>query len=204
MNIHSVMTDLSRATSEEGRSLKREAILEAALELFSERGFDGTAVPLIAEKAGIGAGTVYRYFESKEAIVNALYQQYKRELADRTMRGLRPEQSAREQFHVYWTTMLAFVRENTKAFEFLELHHHSPYLDEASRKLEQKIHAMAHARFEEFRRQRVVKNIEPEILMSIAHGAFVGLVKSCGQQRLALSDEAMESAEQCVWEAIRG
>src|SRR5690606_27876447 len=52
---------------------KREAILHAALELFVERGFWGTAVPEIAEKAGVGAGTIYRYFESKEALVNALY-----------------------------------------------------------------------------------------------------------------------------------
>ena len=198
------MAELSRATTEEGRSLKREAILEAALELFSERGFHGTAVPLIAEKAGIGAGTVYRYFESKEAIVNALYQHHKRDLADRMVRGIRAEQAPREQFHHYWAILLAFVRENPKAFEFLELHHHSPYLDEASRALEQQIFALARSRFEEFRRQRVVKDVQPEILMSIAHGAFVGLVKACGQERLVLSEKAMADAEQCVWEAIRG
>ena len=58
---------------------RREAILAAALELFSERGFHGTAVPLVAEKAGVGAGTLYRYFESKEALVNALYQRWKGE-----------------------------------------------------------------------------------------------------------------------------
>jgi hypothetical protein len=40
--------------------------------------------------------------------------------------------------------------------------------------------------------------------MSIAHGAFVGLVKACGQARLTLSQDAMDTAEQCVWEAIRG
>ena len=44
---------------------KREAILEAALELFAERGFHGTAVPLIAAKAHVGAGTIYRHFKDK-------------------------------------------------------------------------------------------------------------------------------------------
>ena len=47
---------------------KREAILRAALELFAERTFDGTPVPLIAERADVGAGTIYRYFASKEDI----------------------------------------------------------------------------------------------------------------------------------------
>src|SRR5262245_2337940 len=159
MNIHSVVTELSRATTDEGRSLKREAILEAALELFAERGFHGTAVPLIADKAGIGAGTVYRYFESKEAIVNALYQRHKQDLADRMLKGIDPKTSPREQFHAYWTILLAFVQENPKAFEFLELHHHSPYLDHSSRTLEHQLFMMARARFESFRRQRVVKDV---------------------------------------------
>jgi AcrR family transcriptional regulator len=198
------VTELSRATTESGRSLKRDAILEASLALFAELGFHGTAVPLIADKARIGAGTVYRYFESKEAIVNALYQQHKQVLAERMMAAIRPEQSPREQFHQYWATLLAFVRENPKAYEFLELHHHSPYLDDASRALEERLHHMARARFVEFRKQRVVKDIEPEVLMSIAHGAFVGLVKAWGHGRLALSAEEMQLAEQCVWEAIRG
>ena len=56
---------------------KREAITAAALELFVERGFYGTAVPEIADLAGVGAGTIYRYFESKEALVNAIYREQK-------------------------------------------------------------------------------------------------------------------------------
>jgi TetR/AcrR family transcriptional regulator, repressor of fatR-cypB operon len=51
---------------------KREAILNAALQLFTEFGFHGTAMPQVAERAGVGAGTIYRYFTSKEALVNTL------------------------------------------------------------------------------------------------------------------------------------
>ena len=63
---------------------KREAIMQAALELFVERGFYGTAVPEIADRAGVGAGTIYRYFESKEALVNALYREQKMRVRART------------------------------------------------------------------------------------------------------------------------
>ena len=52
---------------------KREAILAAALDLFNERSFNGTPMPLVAERAGVGAGTIYRYFESKEALGNVVY-----------------------------------------------------------------------------------------------------------------------------------
>ena len=43
------------------------------MQLFAERGYDGTTIPMIAEKANVGAGTIYRYFENKEALVNSLF-----------------------------------------------------------------------------------------------------------------------------------
>lgn len=46
-------------------------ILRAALELFAERGYHATNVPLIAEHARVSVGTLYHYFENKEHVVTA-------------------------------------------------------------------------------------------------------------------------------------
>src|SRR6185503_418939 len=85
-----------RASQRATATDKREAIMTAALELFVERGFFGTAVPEIADKAGVGAGTIYRYFESKEALVNELYRQEKRLFAERVMHDFPTTTIARE------------------------------------------------------------------------------------------------------------
>jgi AcrR family transcriptional regulator len=45
---------------------KRQAILEQAIRTFAEVGFRGTDVQVIADRAGVGKGTVYRYFHCKE------------------------------------------------------------------------------------------------------------------------------------------
>ena len=45
---------------------KRHAILEQAIRTFAELGFRGSDVQVIADRAGVGKGTVYRYFHSKE------------------------------------------------------------------------------------------------------------------------------------------
>jgi AcrR family transcriptional regulator len=201
MNIHSSVVANEAGVAQGGN--KREQIMAAALELFAERGFHGTAVPLIAEKAGVGAGTVYRYFDSKEAIVNALYQHHKKAIGARVLARISPGQPPREQFHNYWTTMSAFARENPAAHQFLELHHHSPYLDEVSRGVEERLLGLARASFQRFREQQVVKDVEPEILMALVHGAFVGMFKACYQRQLEVTDETLAIAEQCVWEAIR-
>jgi len=54
------------------RELRREQILEVALELFASHGFHPTSIGLIAEKAGISKGLMYNYFESKEELVLAI------------------------------------------------------------------------------------------------------------------------------------
>ena len=52
-----------------------EEILNAALELFTEKGFAATRMDDVASSAGISKGTLYNYFESKESIFHAVVQE---------------------------------------------------------------------------------------------------------------------------------
>jgi AcrR family transcriptional regulator len=52
---------------------REQQILQAAEELFYERGFDATGVDAIAEKAGITGGAIYRHFASKDEILGVLF-----------------------------------------------------------------------------------------------------------------------------------
>ncbi|MBP7779738.1 MAG: TetR/AcrR family transcriptional regulator [Acidobacteria bacterium] len=54
----------------------RTAILDAALELFSHRGYGATSMRDIAGKAGVSTGSVYHHFQDKEAIFLALLEQF--------------------------------------------------------------------------------------------------------------------------------
>src|SRR5919107_2780174 len=51
----------------------RERILEAALALFADRGYEATTMREVARKAGTSLGLAYRYFASKEEFALALY-----------------------------------------------------------------------------------------------------------------------------------
>lgn len=51
---------------------RREAIVAAAEALFAERGFAETSMADIVEASGVSTGTVYRYFDNKEAVVMAV------------------------------------------------------------------------------------------------------------------------------------
>ena len=182
---------------------RRQAVLDAALELFTERGFDGTAVPEIAKRARVGTGTVYRYFESKEAIVNTLYRAHKRALMTSILDRLDPALPARERLRIYWQGMATFAHDHPQAFRFPELHHHSPYLDADSLALEQQAIAIARATFEHLRELQIVKDVPAGVVMAIVHGSFVGMIKARDGGYLDLTPEAVDVAEQCVWEAVR-
>ena len=49
----------------------RKAIMQAAVQLFSEKGFEKTSIEELARKANIGKGTVYSYFQTKSDILHA-------------------------------------------------------------------------------------------------------------------------------------
>ena len=50
----------------------KDRILDSALTLFSEKGYDGVGVDLIAEKAGLKGPSLYKHFKGKEEILDAL------------------------------------------------------------------------------------------------------------------------------------
>lgn len=54
---------------------RRQAILDAALDAFAERGFQGASVREIARAVGVNEATLYHYFDSKAAILDAVIDQ---------------------------------------------------------------------------------------------------------------------------------
>jgi len=182
---------------------KAEAILAAALELFVERGFHGTAVPLVAEKAGVSAGTLYHYFESKEALVNVLYRKWKAAIAQRVFDGFPADKPPREQFRTVWQRMAEFALAHPREFAFLELHYHGAYLDQESNAMEAHLLEFAAAMIKKAQAEQALKQQPHEVLLAFSNGAFIGLFRASVEGRVELTMELLMAAEQCCWEAIR-
>jgi AcrR family transcriptional regulator len=54
---------------------RKKQILAAAVEVFAERGFHRTRVSDIAKRAGVAYGLIYHYFDSKDAVLNAVFEE---------------------------------------------------------------------------------------------------------------------------------
>ncbi len=181
---------------------RRESILEAALACFVERGFHGTAIPQIAEAANIAAGTIYHYFDSKEALVNALYRQWKSTVSQRVFMAFPATAPAREQFRTMWNEMVAFATSAPMAFAFIELHNHTSYLDAESLAIDRNIREFAYAMIQRAQREGIVKPLDAKVLMELVFGAFVGMMRASWEKRIELSADVNRDAEQACWDAI--
>jgi AcrR family transcriptional regulator len=183
---------------------KREVILAAALELFSERGYAATAVPLIAEHAGVGAGTIYRYFESKEGVVTALWRTWTERLSRRVLDGFPLDAPPRDQLAAFVGRLAAFVAENPRAFAFLELHDPRPFVDERALAPDDRLRELAVQIIEAHRRRGAIADLPPELLVSVIHGACVGVLRAARTGHLAATPELLDATVRCLWEGIGG
>jgi AcrR family transcriptional regulator len=178
---------------------KREAVHSAALLLFTERGFAGTSVPMIAEHASVGVGTIYRYFESKETLVNSIYQTWKQRLMDALTSDFPPGAPGRAHFSLLWNRLAQFAQVHPIAFAFLEMHHHTPYLDPSNIALTTALTDFLRGFVAQSDR---LKPLPPDLLIALVFGGFVGLFKSVRAGEISFTPEVLSAAEACCWDAI--
>ena len=69
------MSPRTTTQNQEIRAITKAKLLQAALELFAARGYSATTVDAIAEVAGVSAGLLYYHFDSKPAVLQAIFEQ---------------------------------------------------------------------------------------------------------------------------------
>jgi len=84
---------------------KKEDILNTTLRLVIEKGIHNTPMSLIAEEAGVGMGTIYNYFASKEELINALYLKLKEDEAEYMLKNFKSGMAVRQSFFFFWTNI---------------------------------------------------------------------------------------------------
>lgn len=182
---------------------KRQTILEAAVHLFAGRGFHGTPVPMVAEKAKVGLGTIYRYFADKEVLVNEVYRHYKIEFSTAIIASFPVDGSPREQLRSLWRAMTQYATANPDVVRFCELHHHADYLDRESLALEDRLLTQFVNMLDEAKNSAGIKDMAGGVLFAIVWGSFLTMMRGIWEGRILNTQENMSDAEACVWDAIR-
>src|SRR5579872_5228716 len=94
------------------RARNKKAILDAAITIFREKGFDGASIAEIAARAGLPKANVYYYFGNKETIYQTIIGDLIREW-DKALAHLTPEREPAEALAAYIRAKLEFSRRHT-------------------------------------------------------------------------------------------
>ncbi len=193
------MPKISAVHGKREPEVKQQAVLDAALDIFAESGVFGASMPAIAKRAKVGTGTIYRYFPSKEALVNAVYLREKlmlRQILEAVQAHLAPKVA----FDGIWKRLVDYVRRRPQGFRFLEMQDHLPYLDADSRALEAEILTGVAGFFAGLQHEGVVRrDLRPDVLLALIWGAFVNLFKAERGGYLRLTDSDIAAARDATW-----
>lgn len=185
---------------------KRDEIVRAALELIAEHGFHGAPMAMIAERAGVGAGTIYRYFENKDVLITELY----RELEERSnpiiKEGYAPEKPIRERFLHLSTALLHYFIGNPLDFRFLEQFFNSPYgvVCRRDKLLGTKEGCdVFRELFEDGVAQQVMKELPLVILFALAFGPLLAVARDHILGFVMLDDPMIDLTVEACWDGVR-
>jgi AcrR family transcriptional regulator len=99
---------------------KKGRIMDAALKIFSRDGYHRATVEAIAELAGVGKGSVYRFFTSKEDLIRILLVERSSQILDYVNHVLSIEMDLAEQIQVVIQAWVDFIADNPELYLLIQ------------------------------------------------------------------------------------
>lgn len=107
---------------------KREAIWEAAIELFATKGIDATTTREIARLADTAEGNIYRHFKNKDDLIRQLFEESAAALHAFLLEAVGEESDPKERLRRLLRAIFDFADEHPSVFAFLVTAPHSEFV----------------------------------------------------------------------------
>ena len=201
MNVHSVLWGICMSKQD-----KREEIVRAALELIAEHGFHGAPMAMIAARAGVGAGTIYRYFENKEVMIAELFRELEERSNQLLQKGFSIENPLRERFIHLCTALIRYFIEYPLEYRFIEQFFNSPYgvAYRRDKLLGTKEGCNVFKElFEDGISRQVMKDLPLVILFDLAFGPILAVARDHILGFITLEDILISRTIEACWDAIQ-
>ncbi len=195
------MTDTLTDPGEPGVT-KADAIRAATLRLVARRGLHDAPISAIAREAGVAVGTAYLYFESKEALLNALYLEL---VGDRDRVGSDPADAAlppRERLWRAWSSQARWHLENRDASSFIQQCEASGILTAETRAREVEMHAAGVASFAEAVRTRLLRDVPIQVFYALFMGPVLVLARMQESREIEITEEILRRTFDGVARAV--
>ncbi len=185
---------------------KREDIIHAAMTLIAEQGFYGAPMSLIAEKAGVGVGSIYRYFENRDVLIKTIYKEEEEKLVAFLLEKYPYGHPVKECFFHIGAGVIDYFTQNPMDFKFSEQFHNSPY-GEANRR--DRIFASTDQPdifmelYERGRSMQVLKNIPPAIFFNLMFAPIIWSVRDHILGMVKLDESLARLIVGSCWDSVK-
>lgn len=177
--------------------------MNAALDLIAENGFHASPTSLIAKNAGVGMGTIYRYFENKDALIEAIHQETHEKLITEIFSEDSEKQPVRERFIRVFTNLIKYMIRYPHISKFLEQYYNSPYgIDKKREKLSSGDDPFGKL-MNYAKSQHIIKNLDNHVLHAIAFGPFIFLLKDHIAGFIQIDDEMIGKIVEACWDGLK-
>ena len=184
---------------------KKEKILRAALKLFVEFGFHGTPTSKIAEVAEISNGSLFRYFNTKDDLIVALYINIKNELSEYLSDKIGINKDIKERFRNLYIHSLLWQLKHRDEHYFIQQFQYSPHMKliTSNNLLEQSHLPMS--LFEEGFRKKIFKKYPMEMIYSLSRSLMNGMYDYLNDQKKPIKEQKilLNEAFEISWSALR-
>jgi TetR/AcrR family transcriptional regulator, repressor of fatR-cypB operon len=181
---------------------KRQAILQAMLELVAERGFHDAPMSMVAKRAGASAGIIYHYFPSKDDLIRALYLHVKAKMGRFLVEGQISGMPAERAFRRVWMNAYRFYRTHRQEVKFLDQYENSPYCGTSSDVdalvRQDRNFALLVNLFRPRNAGGPLKDLPPEALQELSLGVAARLAK----RAKVLEKGTLEKIAAACWKAV--
>ncbi len=182
---------------------KKNEIINATIELFATRHYDGMTIPMIAKKANIGVGTMYNYFENKETLINEIYQQIFEEFAVFIKKEVDESLTYQEKFNLYYKRIFEYSSTHGNFILFLKYNSNAYYISDESKKTKQKLVNFLVEFMEEGKSLGILKNVSEALYMSIIYAPVEMLVTNAVKKEIDDMSKYFDEMLECIWTALK-
>lgn len=188
---------------------KRQNIIRATIKLIATYGFHGTPISMIAQEAGVGAGTIYRYFKDKDSLVLEIFQQVNGAFKAALLEEYDLHRPIRDRFLHLCHRVFQYGINNPYEFKFIEQFYNSPYGTNLRR---EKIFCNCGDAGQELpfkqvfdfgQTQQIIKALPFVALLALSMGPIVFLVKDSIAGLIQLDEATLNDTLAACWDAIR-
>jgi AcrR family transcriptional regulator len=182
---------------------KRTAVMQAMMELVTEHGFHGTAMSMVAKRAGVAAGTIYHYFDSKEEVINQLYGELKQRMSTTLLEEGASKGTIKDKFFSFYASLYQYFIQHPEEFRFLEQYDNSPFVSPAAREESLRQYGTTLDFLQQGMELGVLRPLDLRMLIALVYGHVASLAKLHLSGLLNISQELLDQAAQSCWDGVR-